>query len=209
MSFDRKSASRAIVAAALLIISCGLALAEPPAAETPPAGKWAQLVFEPASTTISYRVVGWPHITEGTFKLKSGKIRLDPASARMDGEIVIDAASGTSGHSIRDARMRNDILEAEKYPEIIFAPQQVVSHGSPQGDFPVAVRGVMTLHGARHPLTIDGDVRRDGDTVVIHCAFAVPYVAWGLEDPSVLFFTVEKEVQVAVSATARLTWVGP
>lgn len=209
MSFDRKSASRAIIAAALLIISCGLARAEPPAAETPPAGKWAQLVFEPASTTISYRVVGWPHITEGTFKLKSGKIRLDPASARMDGEIVIDAASGTSGHSIRDARMRNAILEAEKYPEIIFAPQQVVSHGSPQGDFPVAVRGVMTLHGARHPFTIDGDVRRDGDTVVIHCAFAVPYVAWGLEDPSVLFFTVEKDVEVAVSATARLTWVAP
>ena len=209
MSLGRKSGWRAIVAAALLIIFCGLAQAEPPAPETPPAGKWAQLVFEPASTTISYRLVGWPHITDGTFQLKSGKIRLDPASARMDGEIVIDAASGTSGHNLRDARMRDDILEAAKFPTITFAPQQVVSHGEAQGDFPVAVRGVMTLHGAPHPITIDGDVRRDGDTVVIHCAFAVPFVAWGLEDPSVLFFTVQKKVEVTVSATARLTWVSP
>jgi hypothetical protein len=45
MSFVRKSASRAIVAAALLIISCGLARSEPPTAETPPTGKWAQLVL--------------------------------------------------------------------------------------------------------------------------------------------------------------------
>ncbi len=209
MSLGRKSGWRAIVAAALLIVFCGLAQAAPPAAETPPAGKWAQLVFEPASTTISYRLVGWPHITEGTFKLKSGKIRLDPASARMDGEIVIDAASGTSGHNLRDARMRNNILEAAKFPTITFAPRQVVSHGEPRGDFPIAVRGVMTLHGAPHPITIDGDVRRDGDTVVVHCAFAVPFVAWGLEDPSVLFFTVKKEVDITVSATARLTWVSP
>jgi polyisoprenoid-binding protein YceI len=209
MRLGRKSGWRAIAAAALLIISCGLARAEPPAAETPPAGKWAQLVFEPASTTISYRVVGWPHITEGTFKLKSGKIRLDPASARMDGEIVIDATSGNSGHNLRDARMRNDILEAAKFPTITFAPRQVVSHGEPQGDFPVAVRGVMTLRGAPHPITIHGFVRHDGDTVVIHCAFAVPYVAWGLEDPSILFFKVRKAVEIAVSATARLTWVSP
>ncbi len=209
MSLERKSAWRVILAAALLMVTCGLAHAEPPAAETAPAGKWAQLVFDPAATTISYRLVGWPHITEGTFKLKSGKIRLDPASARMDGEIVVDAASGTSGHGIRDARMRNDILEAGKYPEIIFAPQQVVSHGAPRGDFPIAVRGVMTLHGAPHPIAIDGDIRQDGDTVVIHCAFAVPFVAWGLEDPSVLFFTVKKAVEITVSASARLTWVSP
>jgi polyisoprenoid-binding protein YceI len=125
----------------------------------------------------------------------------------MAGEIVIDAASGGSGHSTRDARMRDSILEVQRYPDISFAPQQVESHGSPPGVFPVTVRGVMVLHGGQHPLTISAQVGQNGDSVNIQCSFVVPYVAWGLKDPSLLFFKVAKEVGVQVSAVAHLTWI--
>jgi len=172
-------------------------------------GKWTALTFDAAQTTIAYKLIGWPHVTNGTFKLKRGLIRVDAVSGKMAGEIVVDAASGDSGHSVRDERMKDSILEAERYPEISFAPQQVESHGAPRGEFPVVVRGVMTLHGEAHPLTVTATVERRGDDAMIHCHFSIPYVAWGLKDPSVLFFKVEQNVSVEVTATAHISDARP
>jgi polyisoprenoid-binding protein YceI len=174
-----------------------------------PPGKWAVLTFDAAKTTIGYNLAGWPHVTNGTFKLKRGTIRVDPVSGRMLGSLVVDAASGDSGHSVRDARMNNSVLEVQGFPEISFEPKQVESHGTSPGEFPVSVRGVMTIHGSTHPLTVVARVERHNDTVVVHCNFAIPYVAWGLKDPSILFFTVAKEVDVEVTAVSHLEWMSP
>jgi polyisoprenoid-binding protein YceI len=174
------------------------------AADSVTADKWTSIILDPARTTIAYKLIGWPHVTEGTFKLKRGMIRVNAMSGKIVGEIVVDAASGDSGHSVRDARMRDSILEAASYPEIIFVPQQVESHGPPRGEFPVVVRGLMTLHGSPHPFTVTAIVERRSDDATIHCRFAIPYVAWGLKDPSVLIFKVEPNVAIEVTATARI-----
>jgi polyisoprenoid-binding protein YceI len=179
------------------------------AGDSVPPGKIAVLKFDPAKTTIDYSLSGWPHSPHGTFKLKRGLIRVDPATGRMEGLIVVDAASGNSGNSMRDARMRDTVLEAGRFPEITFAPEQVESHGNPQGEFPVVVRGVMSLHGGKHPFTISARVRRDGDQVSIKCNFVIPYVDWGLENPSILMLKVSKEVEIGVTATAELSWASP
>jgi polyisoprenoid-binding protein YceI len=178
-------------------------------ADSVTAGQWTALTFDGAQTTIAYKLIGWPHVTDGTFKLKSGVIRVDAVSGKMAGEIVVDAASGDSGHSGRDARMKDSILEAASYPEISYAPQQVESHGVPRGEFPVVVRGVMTLHGEPHPFTVTAIVARRGDDATIHCHFAIPDVAWGLEDRSILFFKVEPNVSVEVTAIAHIVDARP
>jgi polyisoprenoid-binding protein YceI len=178
-------------------------------ADSVTAGQWTALTFDGAQTTIAYKLIGWPHVTDGTFKLKSGVIRVDAVSGKMAGEIVVNAASGDSGHSVRDARMKDSVLEADRYPEISFAPQQVESHAVQRGEFQVVVRGVMMLHGGRHPFTITATVERRGDDATIHCHFAIPYVAWGLEDPSVLFFKVEPNVSVGVIAIAHISDARP
>jgi polyisoprenoid-binding protein YceI len=178
-------------------------------ADSVTAAKWTALTFDGAQTTIAYKLIGWPHVTEGTFKLKNGVIRVDAVSGKMAGEVVVDAASGDSGHSVRDGRMKNSVLEVARYPEIRFAPQQVESHGVPRGEFPVVVRGVMTLHGKSHPFTVAATVERRGDDATIHCRFAIPFVAWGLEDPSILFFKVEPNVSVEVTAIAHISDARP
>ncbi len=189
----------------LILLLCTVAAA----AESIPPGKLARLKFDPAKTTIDFSLSGWPHSPQGTFKLKRGVIRVDPISGKMNGAIVVDAASGDSGNSIRDGRMKDSVLDVQPYPDINFAPDQVESHGNPQGEFPVVVRGVMSLHGGQHPFTIAARVRREGDQVSIKCSFAVPYVAWGLENPSILMFKVSTHVDVNVTATADLSWVSP
>jgi len=182
---------------------CRLAIA----ADSVPQGKLAVLDLDPARTTIMYSLEGWPHHTQGTFALKHGVIRLDPQTGKMDGVIIVDAASGSSGHSVRDERMKSSVLEVNRFPDISFAPQQAVSHGDAQGEFPVTVRGVMSLHGAPHDFTIKAIVRRDGNNVKIHCNFAVPFVEWGLKDPSILIFKVSKVVDIDVTINARLSWI--
>jgi hypothetical protein len=64
---------------------------------------------------------------------------------------------------------------------------------------------MMTLHGAPHPFTVTASVERHGDHATIHCRFAIPYVAWGLKDPSILFFKVEPNVAIDVTATAQIS----
>ena len=179
------------------------------AADLVPQGKLATLELDPAKTAITYSLDGWPHNTQGTFKLKHGVIRIDPATGKIDGIITVDAASGSSGHSIRDERMKSSILEVSRFAEIRFAPRQVVSHGSLLKEFPVKVRGLMLLHGVQHDLTINSVASLEGNNVMIHSNFVIPYVEWGLEDPSVLMFKVSKDVAVDVTTVARLSWNVP
>jgi len=183
-------------------------LVSPPAiaADLIPEGKRAALELEPAKTVITYSLDGWPHHTQGIFKLKHGLIGIDPATGKMDGVIIVDAASGDSGHSIRDDRMKSSVLEVNQFPEISFAPQQVVSHGSIAKEFPVRVQGLMLLHGVQHALTISAVVNRDGNNVTIHSDFLIPYVQWGLEDPSIMMFKVAKAVAIDLTTVGRLSW---
>ena len=68
------------------------------------------------------------------------------------------------------------------------------------------MRGALTLHGAAHEVVIEADGRLVGDELTATSRFAVPYVAWGLTDPSVLLLSVAKEVQLEVEAAGRVTW---
>jgi polyisoprenoid-binding protein YceI len=184
-------------------LACPLARAVDPLS----AGKVAVLELDPAKTTIAFLLTGWPHDTHGTFKLKRGLIWIYPATGKMDGIVIVDAASGNTGVALRDKRMRSSILEASRFPEISFAPQQVESHGDPEGEFPVKVRGLLFLHGTQHDFTVDALVTRGANNTAIHCTFVIPYVEWGLEDPSLLIFKVSRKVRIDVTTSALLSWV--
>ncbi|MGZ6211876.1 MAG: YceI family protein [Candidatus Binataceae bacterium] len=148
----------------------------------------AVLTLEPANTHIDYTLQGWPHVTHGTFHLIRGVIRIDPASGKTEGSVVVSAVSGDSGSSMRDDEMKDSILEAERYPEIIFTPQQAEGRRSSQGEFPATVHGILTLHGSPHEIALRLMVQSNGDGFSAATSFAVPYVAWGLKNPSLLIF---------------------
>ena len=59
----------------------------------------------------------------------------------------------------------------------------------------------MSIHGATHPVTLVARVERDGADITASSSLTVPYVAWGLEDPSVFVLRVAKEVEVQVKLT--------
>ena len=67
------------------------------------------------------------------------------------------------------------------------------------------VTGVIRLHGQDHDITlmISVEPAANGE-LQASTKFAVPYIKWGLKNPSNFFLHVSDTVDVEVHATARL-----
>jgi polyisoprenoid-binding protein YceI len=172
-----------------------------------PVMRKAALELDPGRTQINFSLQGSLHTANGRFKLKRGAVRLDPATGEADGILIVDAASGDSGNRKRDTGMKEDVLEAPRYPEISFVPQHVEGEAASEGEFPLKVHGVLSLHGAEHDITLDALVHVVGDEVTVSSRFIVPYVEWGLKDPSIFLLWVADKVEVRVNLVGRLTWI--
>lgn len=162
------------------------------------------LHFDPATTKIDWTLKDVLHTVRGTFQLKSGVVVLDEDAGTADGEIIVETASADSGNHLRDERMKKDVLESTKYPEAIFHPEKVtgvVHDGQTQT---VTVEGTFTIHGADHPLFLQVRALLSDGKLNATTHFVVPYVAWGMKDPSTLMLRVGKEVQVSVEAQATV-----
>jgi len=182
------------------LVACTLAQA----AASPP--RTAVLRLDPTSTTVAFRLPGALHDTHGTFHLKEGTIELDTTTTQAEGLVVVDASSGETANSARDARMRDVVLESKRFPDLRFRPARVVGTLGADGSFRATAEGTFTLHGTDHSMTSAIEGRLNGQRVTATCRFSVPYVEWGLTDPSVLFLTVGKEVEIEVVAAGELTW---
>ncbi len=164
------------------------------------------LELDPSKTLIEFRLPGALHTTHGTFKLERGTIIADPATGKAGGSIVVDARGGETGIGARDNEMRESVLEAQWYPEITFDPQHFTYELRRGGLFQATMQGVLTLHGGRHDFALTAQGQLVGDNLTAAAHFSVPYVDWGLEDPSVLFLTVAKQVDIDIATEGRIVW---
>lgn len=187
---------RALVALAITL-AVGSACAQSPSSQM-------TLHFEPVGTKINWTLKSVLHTVHGTFQLKDGLVTLDEKTGSVQGEIIVETASGESGNGNRDRRMNKDVLESTRYPEAIFHPEKVTGIVRAGQTQTITVAGMFTIHGADHPLTLQVETALNGDTLTAKTSFVVPYVAWGMKDPSTMMLRVGKEVQVDVDARATL-----
>jgi polyisoprenoid-binding protein YceI len=165
-----------------------------------------EIVFtlNPAESHVAFTLSSLLHTIHGTFQVERGVLRLDPAHGTASGACVVDATSGTSGHQTRDRRMHTAILASTRYPEIVFSPTQVRGRVALQGESRVEVDGTFTIHGASHPLTAVMVVQMTGDRFTASTHFSIPYVQWGMPDPSTFVLTVGTQVAIDFDAAGRI-----
>jgi polyisoprenoid-binding protein YceI len=144
------------------------------------------------------------HTVRGTFHIQQGDITFDPATGKADGSVVVDAVSGKSGNSVRDRRMANDELKAPDYKTVAFAPTRFTGTFNPTGDSTLQVHGLFTLIGTPHEIDVPMQVQVNGDQIHAVGSFVVPYVQWGLKDPSTFMIKVNKEVHVDLDLSGTL-----
>lgn len=156
--------------------------------------------LDPQHTTINFTLGDVLHMVHGTFRLKQGALRLDPGSGKLAGEIIVDARSGESGSGMRDHKMHGEVLESDRYPEIVFRPDRVDGTVALQGKSSVRVHGIFTIHGSDHELTVPAEVEVFPDHWAATLHFAVPYVKWGMKNPSTFFLRVSESVDIDLTA---------
>ncbi len=160
--------------------------------------------LDPATTEIHYILKDTIHTVNGTFKLKSGDLTVNSATGEAHGMIVVDTTSGASGDDTRDGKMKRDYLETAKYPTATFEPQKVTGFSAGAATQTIQVAGNFTLHGGSHPMTLEFQVKMNGTQAEAATRFKIPYVAWGIKDPSVFLIRVEKEVAIQIDARGNV-----
>lgn len=164
-----------------------------------------QINLDPAQSKVHYTVDTTLHTVHGTFNLKSGTMTFDPAGGKASGEVIVFATSGDSGNSSRDARMHKEILETQKYPDAIFLPSQIEGTVAASGVSDVKVRGTINIHGSEHEVVALVHAEMASDHWKATAKFDVPYIQWGIKDPSNWFLKVKPvvNVELEMAGTAK------
>jgi polyisoprenoid-binding protein YceI len=160
--------------------------------------------LDPAQSKIEFTLGSTLHTVEGTFKLKSGSVRYDPATGKMSGSIVVDATSAESGNAGRDRKMHRETLESGKYPDIVLTPNRGDGTFNPKGPSRLDVSGVFSLHGQDHAITLPVEIQPAGRQMTLTTHLTIPYIKWGLKNPSTFILRASDKVEVEIHAAGQL-----
>lgn len=167
-------------------------------------GQHQTFTVDPNASQVAWALGGNGHHVTGSFHVQSGTIDFDRSAHTISGSVVVAAGSGNSGEASRDKKMNKEVLDVEHYSEISFAPQKYEGTVAPAGDSTIQVSGTFTLHGTPHDLTVPMQIHIDAGTLTAKTHFVVPYVKWGLKDPSVFILKVAKQVDIDLTLTGKV-----
>jgi polyisoprenoid-binding protein YceI len=162
-------------------------------------------VANPDASEVKMTLKTTREVVNGTFHIQSGSLELDGSTAKMSGSVVVLAGSGKTGNGSRDKKMNKDILEVEQHATVSFEPKSYAGAIAPSGDSTIQATGIFTLLGTPHEITIPILVHLEGTTATAKAHFVVPYVQWGLKNPSFLIWKADNDVAIDLFLTGRLS----
>jgi hypothetical protein len=144
-------------------------------------------------------------VVNGTFHVQAGSIEFDRSATKISGIVVVAAGSGKTGNDSRDKKMNKDILKVDQYTTVSFAPKTYTGTIPASGDSTIQVSGVFNLLGTPHNLTIPMQIHIDGTKATAKAQFVLPYVQWGLKNPSFLIWKAENDVAIDLNLVGQLS----
>jgi len=160
--------------------------------------------LDPAASSATFTLDATLHTVHGEMPITSGRLRFDPDGGEASGEVVLDARGAATGDDKRDQKMHEEVLRSGDFPRLVFRLERVDGALPADGSGELRLVGSLELLGETHDVVIPATVSREGDTVEGHGEVSIPYVAWGLEDPSVFVLRVAKEVVVELDVRGTL-----
>jgi polyisoprenoid-binding protein YceI len=162
-------------------------------------------VVNPDASEVRMTLNTTHELVSGGFHIQSGSIEFDRGTPKMSGAVIVLAASGRTGNDSRDKKMNKDILQVEQHATVSFEPKSYTGAIAPSGDSTLQVAGIFTLLGTPHEITIPILVHLEGTTATAKAHFVVPYVQWGLKNPSFLIWKADNDVAIDLTLTGRLS----
>ena len=183
---------------------CATVLLALAASAVPAFGAAYSLELKPENTKIHWTLGDILHTVNGTFNLEHGTIEFDTQTGKASGQMVVDVLSGNSGSEARDSRMHANVLESKKYAEATFVPGRVEGALAVPGTSNIKLYGMFTIHGVAHEMAMDVQATTTVDQIHTTLSFDVPYVSWGMKDPSNFLLKVNKTVKVSIEVSGAL-----
>ena len=119
--------------------------------------------FDPAHSTIAFKVRHFLGTAKGRFTKFSGTIEVDrdhPEESSVTA--TIQAASLDTAIAKRDEHLRSDeFFNVAKFPEITFKSRRVKQTGANAGE----ITGDLTLHGVTRPITLHVQLVGDAESL--------------------------------------------
>ena len=184
--------SLAIVALALLFAPAALA-------------QHQTFTVNPDASEVKMKLNTTHEVVNGTFHIQSGSINFERTACRISGTVIVAAGSGKTGNDSRDKKMNKDILKVDQFTTVSFAPKTCNGTIAASGDSTIQVSGVFTLLGTAHDLTIPMQIHIDGSKATAKAQFVVPYVEWGLKNPSFLIWKAENDVAIDLNLVGAIS----
>ena len=180
---------------AALALGAGLAAAADP----------RTLTLDPAETDVNFTLGATLHTVHGSAPLARGVVVFDPDGGAASGEIVVEARLAETGNDKRDRDMHEKVLLSPRFPSVVLRPARIEGSVPASGKATITVHGTVELTGRPHEIAVPVEVIVTGNAVAIRAEFELPYVDWGLEDPSKFLLAVDKFVTVTVAGSGTLS----
>ena len=162
-------------------------------------------VVNPDASEVKITLKTTHELVNGTFHVQSGSIEFDRSTPKMLGSVVVLAGSGKTGNDSRDRKMNKDILKVKQYATVSFEPKTYTGVIALSGDSTIQVTGIFTLLGTPHEITVPILVHLEGTAATAKVHFVVPYVQWGLKNPSFLIWKADNNVAIDLFLAGRLS----
>ena len=159
----------------------------------------------PDASEVKMKLNTTHEVVNGTFHVQSGSINFDRTAAYISGTVSVAAGTGKTGNDSRDKKMNKDILKVDQFATVSFAPKAYTGTIAASGDSTIQVSGVFTLLGTPHDLTIPMQIHVDGSKATVRAQFVVPYVHWGLKNPSFLIWKAENDVAIDLNLVGKIS----
>jgi len=171
----------------------------------PAAAQDVVLQLDPRATHVTFSFGATFKGVRGALDVREGEITLATDTGAAGGKIALDLTSARTGVAKRDRKMHEKILESPQYPTATFYPERIDGHLNREGGSDIQIHGKLDFHGATHDVAIVATAKVQGDQVTATGFVTIPYIAWGLRDPSFFILRVAREVRVDIQAAGKLT----
>jgi polyisoprenoid-binding protein YceI len=111
----------------------------------------------------------------------------------LKGKISFHILDFTSSEKGRDEHMQK-MFDMKKYANISLKINKIV-----QKDTNYVIEGIISMHGVQKPVELNSTIVQNGSVMKIHSNFSVKVSDYGMQPPSLLFFTVRDAVDINAS----------
>jgi len=122
-----------------------------------------------------------------------------------DARVTIEAASLDTGNADRDADMRKDFLEVERFPTIEFSITDLLTPRALSGGtgWDLILQGGLVVHGVTREVKVPTTVRLTADRITAQGQIRLEMRDYNIRVPRLLLIPMKSEVLVGFEVVAR------